>query len=50
MCLGFGGCGTVQKATPEFLEDRFSELRLYGVLGSSPPEIENILVINTAIE
>src|SRR5215207_216163 len=35
MCLGFGGCGTVQKAPPEFLEDRFCELRVDGCLRSS---------------
>jgi hypothetical protein len=35
MCPGFGGCGAVEKAPPEFLEDRFCELRLYGVLGST---------------
>src|SRR5687768_9875487 len=35
MCLGFGGCGTVQRAPPEFLEDRFCELRIHGVLRSS---------------
>ena len=28
MCLGFGECGTVEKAPPECLEDRFCELRL----------------------
>src|SRR5215211_8173135 len=35
MCPGFGGCGTVETAPPEFLEDRFCELRLDAVLGSS---------------
>src|SRR5215204_6249816 len=35
MCLGFGGCCTVEKAPPEFLEDRFCELRVDGTLRSS---------------
>jgi hypothetical protein len=32
---GFGGHGIVEEAPPECLEDRFCELRLNGVLGSS---------------
>src|SRR5215203_1801661 len=37
MCPGFGGCPTVEKASPECREAAFSEvgLLLYGVLGSS---------------
>src|SRR5215208_4439235 len=37
MCPGFGGCGTVEKASPRCREAAFSEdeLPLYGVLGSS---------------
>jgi hypothetical protein len=34
MCPGFGGCGTVEKASPRCREAAFSEaeLPLYGVL------------------
>jgi hypothetical protein len=35
MCPSFGGWGTVEQASPEFLEDRFCELRLDEVLSSS---------------
>jgi hypothetical protein len=35
MCLGFGECGIVEKTPPECPEDRFCELRIDGVLGSS---------------
>src|SRR5215208_545913 len=37
MCPGFGGCGTVEKASPRCREAAFSEdeLRHNGVLGSS---------------
>src|SRR5215204_1840486 len=35
MCPTFGGCSTVQKASPECLEGLFSEVRGYGVLRSS---------------
>ncbi len=35
MCPGFGGCGTVEKASPKCRENEFCELRLGGVLGSS---------------
>jgi hypothetical protein len=35
MCRSFGGCSTVEKASPECLEVKFSELRLLVVLGSS---------------
>jgi hypothetical protein len=37
MCPGFGGCGTVEKASPRCRECGFSEdeLPLYGVLGRS---------------
>ena len=45
MDLGFGGCGTVEKAPPEFLEISFCELLLYGVLGDphspAPAPIES---------
>jgi hypothetical protein len=32
---GFDGCGTVHKAPPEFLEDRFCELRIETVRKAS---------------
>src|SRR5215210_2886420 len=51
MCLGGGWCGTVQRAPPEFLEDRFCVLRLDGVLGScaSPSNTSHLTSLcNTA--
>src|SRR5829696_6267077 len=44
MCLGFGGCGIIEKAPPECPEDRICELRLNGVLRSS----EKFFVANLA--
>src|SRR5829696_969267 len=36
MYPGFGGCGTVEKASPKCREAEFCELRVDGVLGSTP--------------
>jgi hypothetical protein len=38
MCLGFGGCGTVEKASPKRREAEFYELRIDRILGRSPYE------------
>ena len=38
MCPGFGGCGTVEKASPKCREAEFYELRIDRILGSSPYE------------